>query len=376
MAHRLRQGAIMITNTPAHDTPPEHDPRWTAVVMRDASANGSFYYSVATTGVYCLPSCPSKTALPKNVRFHATREEAEQAGFRPCKRCRPDQPALAIRHAARIAEACRLMEREVTAPPLAELARRAGMSPYHFHRLFKSIVGVTPRAYAVAQRAHKLRERLQRQDSITDAIFEAGYGSSSRFYEHADTLLGMTPTNFRQGGTAVEIRFAVGECSLGALLVASSARGICAISLGDDPEALVRALQDRLPRATLIGADSAYEAVIAQAVGLIDTPGQGFNLPLDIRGTAFQQRVWQALRNIPSGTTLSYAELAARIGKPGASRAVAGACAANMLAVAIPCHRVVRTDGSLSGYRWGVERKQALLEKEAHEHPAAIRRTK
>jgi AraC family transcriptional regulator of adaptative response/methylated-DNA-[protein]-cysteine methyltransferase len=376
MAHRLRQGAIMITNTPAHDTPPEHDPRWTAVVMRDASANGSFYYSVATTGVYCLPSCPSKTALPKNVRFHATREEAEQAGFRPCKRCRPDQPALAIRHAARIAEACRLMEKEVPAPPLAELARRAGMSPYHFHRLFKSIVGVTPRAYAVAQRTHKLRERLQRQDSITDAIFEAGYGSSSRFYEHADTLLGMTPTNFRQGGTAVEIRFAVGECSLGALLVASSARGICAISLGDDPEALVRALQDRLPRATLIGADSAYEAVIAQAVGLIDTPGQGFNLPLDIRGTAFQQRVWQALRNIPSGTTLSYAELAARIGKPGASRAVAGACAANMLAVAIPCHRVVRTDGSLSGYRWGVERKQALLEKEAHEHPAAIRRTK
>jgi AraC family transcriptional regulator of adaptative response/methylated-DNA-[protein]-cysteine methyltransferase len=375
MAHRLRQGNIMITNTSAQDATAEHDPRWAAVVARDASADGSFYYSVATTGVYCLPSCPSKTALPKNVRFHATREEAEQAGFRPCKRCRPDQPALAVRHAALIAETCRLMAQEESPSPLAELARCAGMSPHHFHRLFKTIVGVTPRAYAAAQRANRLREQLQRKSSVTDAIFEAGYGSSSRFYEHADHLLGMTPTRYKQGGADVEIRFALGVCSLGSVLVASSPRGICAISLGDDPERLLRELQDRLPHATLIGGDREYERVIAQVVGRIDTPGQAFDLPLDIRGTAFQQRVWQALREIPPGTTLSYAELAARIGQPGASRAVASACAVNTLAVAIPCHRVVRTDGSLSGYRWGVERKQALLQKEAHD-AAAVRRAK
>jgi AraC family transcriptional regulator of adaptative response/methylated-DNA-[protein]-cysteine methyltransferase len=377
MSYRFRQGTIMTAmNTASNFTPTEQDPRWAAVVARDTSADGHFYYSVATTGVYCLPSCASRTALPKNVRFHATREEAEHAGFRPCKRCRPDQPALAVRHVSLIAEACRLMEKEETPLPLAELARRAGMSPHHFHRVFKSITGVTPRAYAAAQRANKLREHLQQQDSITDAIFEAGYGSNSRFYEHSDSLLGMTPTRYKQGGAKVEIRFALGECSLGSLLVASSGRGICAISLGDDPDALVRELQDRLPHAKLIGGDSDYERVIAQVVGLIDTPGQGFDLPLDIRGTAFQQRVWQALQEIPPGTTLSYTELAARIGRPSASRAVASACAANTLAVAIPCHRVVRTDGSLSGYRWGVERKQALLEKEAHEHAAAVRRTK
>lgn len=364
------------TNTASHCTSTDQDPRWAAVVARDALADGSFYYSVATTGVYCLPSCPSKIALPKNVRFHATREEAEQAGFRPCKRCRPDQPPLAVRHASLIAEACRHMEQTETPPSLAELAHHAGVSPYHFHRLFKSMTGVTPHAYAAAQRADKLRKELQQRDNISDAIFEAGYGSNSRFYEHADNLLGMTPTRYQQGGANVEIRFALGECSLGSLLVASSARGICAISLGDDPDTLARELQDRLPNATLIGGDSEYEQIIAQVVGLIDTPGQDFNLPLDIRGTTFQQRVWQALQAIPPGMTLSYAEVAARIRKPDAARAVASACAANQLALAIPCHRVVRIDGSLSGYRWGVERKQALLEKEAHEHATAVHLTK
>jgi AraC family transcriptional regulator of adaptative response/methylated-DNA-[protein]-cysteine methyltransferase len=350
----------------------ENDPRWASVLARDPTADGTFYYSVATTGVYCRPSCAARTARPENVRFHSTRADAEQAGFRPCKRCKPDQPALSEQHAARIAETCRLIENAETLPGLAELARHAGMSTYHFHRVFKAITGLTPRAYAAAHRAEKVRNGLKPGKRITDAIYDAGYGSDSRFYVNADQMLGMTAASYRAGGAHTEIRFALGECSLGSILVAASPRGVCAISLGDDPESLVYELQDRFPKAHLIGGDSAFEQLVAQVVGFIEKPALGLHLPLDIRGTAFQQRVWQALREIPPGRTMSYSEIAALIGAPKSVRAVAGACAANTLAVAIPCHRVVRTDGALSGYRWGVERKRALLEKEARDESAAI----
>ena len=267
-------------------------------------------------------------------------------------------------HAARVIEACRIIEKSETVPALGELARSVGLSPYHFHRLFKEATGLTPKAYAAAHREQRVRSGLARGARVTEAIFDAGYGSNGRFYEKAGETLGMTPTRFRAGGAGTDIRFAIGECSLGSILVARSERGVCAIFLGDDPAALARELQDRFPRANLIGGDAAFERLVAQVVGFVEAPGTRLDLPLDVRGTAFQKRVWQALRRIPTGKTVSYTELAKRIGASKSVRAVAGACAANALAVAIPCHRVVRNDGGLSGYRWGVERKRALIERE------------
>ena len=341
------------------------DRRWTAIVARDRSADGTFFYSVRTTGVYCRPSCASRTARPEHVAFYESAKEAERAGFRPCRRCRPDQPSLASEHAASIAALCRYVETADHAPTLSELAARARMSPWHLHRTFRAITGVTPKAYAAAHRAKRVRHALSGSASVTDAIYDAGYGSNGRFYGESDRVLGMTPTRYRAGGAGAEIRFAVGECSLGSILVAQSERGVCAIFLGDDPEGLVRELQDRFPHARLVGGDKAFEATVAKIVGFVDAPRIGLDLPLDVRGTAFQQRVWRAMRDIPAGKTMSYSALAARIGAPKSVRAVAAACAANAIAVAIPCHRVVRNDGGLSGYRWGVERKRALLEREA-----------
>lgn len=341
------------------------DPRWAQVVARDARADGSFFYSVRTTGVYCRPSCAARPPRPENVAFHASAADAERAGFRPCKRCRPDQAPRAERQAAIIAGLCRFIEGADQAPTLDELAAHAGLSAHHLHRLFKSITGLTPKGYAAAHRAQRVRQRLARSETVTAAIFDAGYNSNGRFYAESDRVLGMTPTRYRAGGVDTEIRFAIGACSLGAILVARSDRGVCAIALGDDPDTLARDLQDRFPNARLIGGDAAFERLVAQVVGYVEAPALGLDLPLDVRGTAFQRRVWQALRELPVGTTASYAAVAARIGAPTAARAVAQACAANPLAVAIPCHRVVRTDGALSGYRWGVERKRALLAREA-----------
>jgi AraC family transcriptional regulator, regulatory protein of adaptative response / methylated-DNA-[protein]-cysteine methyltransferase len=341
------------------------DPRWARVLARDRSADGAFWYSVSTTGIYCRPSCPSRTANPKNVQLYETLAAAKATGFRPCKRCNPDGRSLEEENAVIVARACRLIEDSEETLPLSDLASTIGLSQSHLHRLFKSATGLTPKAYATAHRGAKLREGLVSSDSVTEAIYDAGYGSSSRFYEKSTGLLGMTPTQYRAGGFNEEIRFAVGESALGAILVASSAKGVVAILLGDDPELLVRDLQDRFPRAKLIGADRDYESLVARVVGLIEAPGIGFGLPLDIRGTAFQQRVWRALQEIPPGQTVSYAEIARRIGTPKAVRAVAGACAANNLAVAIPCHRVVRNDGTLSGYAWGVDKKRTLLDREA-----------
>ena len=344
----------------------ENDPRWAAIVARDKAADGTFFYSVKTTGVYCRPSCGSRRARPENVAFHATRAEAERAGFRPCKRCKPDEAALADQNAARITDICRFIENEDEIASLETLAARAGMSVYHFHRTFKAVTGVTPKAYANAHRAKRVRAELTRSSRVTDAIFNAGYNSNARFYENADALLGMTPTDFRDGGKNAQIHFAIGASSLGAILVARSQRGICAILLGDDPDSLARDLQDKFPQATLIGADVDFERLVARVVGLVEAPQRGLDLPLDVRGTAFQQRVWEALRKIPAGSTASYSEIAQAIGAPKSVRAVAQACAANSLAIAIPCHRVVRNDGALSGYRWGVERKRKLLDREAH----------
>ncbi len=343
----------------------ETDPRWASVVARSTTADGTFFYSVRTTGVYCRPSCGARLARPENVRFHPTPEAAESAGFRPCKRCKPDQPSLTEQHAAMVTEACRLIEASQSAPTLEEFAVHAGVSGFHLHRVFKAITGLTPREYAAAHRGDRVRKELGRAGSVTAAIYQSGYNSNGRFYGESQQVLGMTPTIYRAGGADADIHFAVGECSLGSILVARSELGVCAILLGDDPDALARDLQDRFPRATLIGEDAEFEQLVAHVVGFVEAPGLGLDLPLDVRGTAFQRRVWQALQEIPAGSTASYTEIAGRIGSPSAVRAVAQACAANPLAVAIPCHRVVRTDGGLSGYRWGVERKRALLQREA-----------
>ncbi len=343
------------------------DPRWAAIIARSKGVDGQFFYGVRTTGVYCRPSCPSRRPRPENVEIFTTREAAERAGYRACRRCRPGEAPTGGRQATWVAEACRSIEASESVPSLATLAARAGVSPFHFHRTFKAVTGVTPRQYAAARRSERMRRELARGRSVTDAIYDAGYGSNGRFYAEADDVLGMTASDFRAGGANTAMHFAVGECSLGSILVAASARGICAILLGDDPAELTRNLQDQFPKAELIGGDAGFEELVAKVVGFVEAPALGLGLPLDLRGTAFQQRVWQALREIPAGTTASYREIARRIGAPNAVRAVGQACGANHIAVAIPCHRVVRTDGDLSGYRWGIDRKRALLAREARD---------
>lgn len=339
--------------------------KWAAVVARDAAFDGAFYFSVETTGIYCRPSCPARRPKRAHVRFHDSTEEAEEAGFRPCKRCRPDQPSLFKTQADKVAEACRLIETAEQEPRLDELARMAGLSRYHFHRVFKSVLGMTPKAYAAAHRNKRVRAALGKSGTVTEAIYDAGFNSSGRFYAAAKETLGMTPRAFRAGGADAEIKFAIGRCSLGPILVAATSNGVCAILFGDDAASLRATLQRQFPRARLVAGDEAFQDLLAQVIAFVEEPQSTFNLPLDIRGTAFQHRVWEALRRIPPGTTASYTEVAEAIGATGSARAVARACASNPIAVAVPCHRVVRSDGSLSGYRGGVERKRALLAREA-----------
>ena len=356
---------IALNNTTAAPLLTVADPRWAQVVARDKEADGKFWYSVATTGIYCRPSCPSRGANPKNVGLHATLADAKATGFRACKRFKPDGLSLDAENAALIAKACRLIEQSEEVPSLADLADAMGRSPSHFHRLFKSSTGLTPKAYAAGHRAGRVRAELGKEGSVTEAIYDAGFNSSGRFYEQATSLLGMTPRRYKAGGTDEEIRFAIGESSFGAILVASSEKGVASILIGNDANTLAEDLQDRFPKARLVGGDAEYEKLVAQVVGFVEAPNLGLDLPLDVRGTAFQQRVWQALREIPAGRTASYTEIAAKIGLPKSVRAVAGACAANNIAVAIPCHRVVRNDGALSGYAWGVDRKRTLIAREA-----------
>lgn len=337
--------------------------RWAALRSRDRRADGRFFYAVATTGVYCHPSCAARPARPENVSFHDTRCSAEAAGFRPCKRCKPDQQPRADWEAALVGRACRTIEGSAEPPTLGELAASAGLSPFHFHRLFRRVAGVTPKAYASAHRARRVQAGLQAGSSVTAAIYDAGFNSSGRFYEAAPGLLGMAPSAYRTGAGEV-IRHATGHGSLGTVLVAATERGVCAILLGDDATELLGDLRTRFPQARHESADAAFGEWVAQVVAHIETPAEGLALPLDIQGTVFQRRVWDLLRTIPAGVTLSYAEVASRLGVPKAVRAVAGACAANRLAVAIPCHRVVTSTGTISGYRWGVQRKRVLLDRE------------
>lgn len=361
----MRRTVSALASLPRSKAPSLDEARWGAVVARDAAFDGSFVSAVETTGIYCRPSCPAKRPNRANVRFYDTAEEAERAGFRPCKRCKPGEPSVAEQHAEKVREACRLIETADETPKLDDLAEAVGLSPYHFHRIFKAVLGVTPKAYAAAHRHKRVRDALGRGTTVTQAIYGAGFNSNGRFYATSSEVLGMTPTEFRSGGSNTEIKFAIGESSLGLVLIAASDKGVCAILFGDDPDSLARDLKKQFPRARLVGGDKSFEQLASEVIGFVEDPRIGFDLPLDIRGTAFQHRVWDALRRIPVGSTASYAEIAKIIGAPRSTRAVARACASNRIAVAIPCHRVIGSDGSLTGYRGGIERKRALLAKEA-----------
>jgi AraC family transcriptional regulator of adaptative response/methylated-DNA-[protein]-cysteine methyltransferase len=339
--------------------------RWMAIAHRDPSADGKFFYAVKTTGVYCRPTCASRQPKRENVRFFDDGAAAEAAGFRRCKRCNPRSMSPQQQQAEIIAAVCEHIEAADTPLSLDAMAQMAGLSAYHFHRVFKAIVGVTPKQYATAQRAKRVRQHLQEDDTVTQAIYDAGFETSSAFYEQSTSLLGMTPSQYQQGAIGVAIRYTVQPCWLGWVLVAATPKGICAIAFGDSVEALTMQLQADFPKAQFCEGDWAFEGWVKQVLYLLEAPQQTVDLPLDIQGTAFQQQVWQALRTIAPGTTVSYRDVAKSIGNPQAVRAVANACANNHIAVAIPCHRVVGSDGSLKGYRWGRDRKQALLTKEA-----------
>ena len=344
-------------------TTTEPDVRWQAVLDRDATADGTFCFAVRTTGVYCRPSCGARRPRAENVVFFRDATAARSAGYRACKRCKPDLPAPASK-AGLVASLCRQLESAESTPRLKDLAARAGLSPFHLQRLFKHAMGITPRAYAEAHRQHRVRAALAAGDPVTRAFYASGYGSSGRFYASAVQGLGMTPKKFRAGGAGETIQFAVADCSLGAVLVATTARGVAAILLGDEAHELAQDLERRFPRADLVRGDAAFEQTVLQVVAFVEARRPSLELPLDIRGTAFQRRVWQQLCSIRRGETRSYTEIARSLGAPRSVRAVAQACAANALAVAIPCHRVVRSDGDLAGYRWGKSRKQQLLARE------------
>ena len=339
--------------------------RWQAVLQRDPQAEGAFVYAVSTTGIYCRPTCTSRRPRRENVQFFDDWQLAEAAGYRACKRCAPNAARTPDPALEAVKQACKLIEGADKAPSLSQLAEAVGFSPYHFQRLFKKTLGVTPKQYAKAVRLKRLRSSLQGEASVTKAIYAAGYESSSRFYEGASGALGMKPSDYQNGAEGILIRYAVVPSYLGWVLVAVTGRGICRIDFGDDPEILEMRLAANFPRAEIQADDPVITSIIAQTIAFLEAPGKGLELPLDIQGTAFQQRVWSALQQIQPGTTASYAEIAAQIGNPKAARAVAQACAANKLAVAIPCHRVVRGDGGLGGYRWGTQRKRALLDREA-----------
>jgi len=339
--------------------------RWAAVVARDKAFDGEFVFSVASTGVYCRPSCPARRAKRENVAFFDSCAKAEASGFRACRRCRPNEPARDTHHARLVAEACRRIERSEEIPDLAQLAATSGVSRFHFHRMFKKVTGVTPKGYALAHRRNAVRRELQRSASVTDAIYRAGFTSSSRFYENAAEQLGMTPKTFRSGGQNELLTFSVADSSLGSILVAASEKGIAAILIGDDAENLTRELKKLFPKAEFVAGDRRFTRSLGRVIAMVERPEMPFELPLDIRGTAFQQRVWKALRDIPLGTTATYSEVAKKLDNPKAVRAVARACATNPLAIVIPCHRVVRADGDMAGYRWGIERKRRLLARES-----------
>ena len=339
--------------------------RWEAIVQRMQQSDGEFFYGVVTTGIYCRPVCSSRIPNRENVRFFDTTQLAEDADFRPCKRCTPRKESAPNTALDVVTQACKFIEESEKEPTLNQLADIVGLSPYHFHRLFKKTLGITPKQYAAANRQNRVRTNLRQDATITDAIYESGYESSSRFYENAASSLGMKPSEFQKGGKGKLIRYGIVQSYLGWVLVAVSDRGVCRIDFDDSPEILKARLDENFPNAELISDDPTISSIISQTVAFLETPELEYALPLDIQGTAFQQQVWQALRDIRPGTTVSYGDIAKQIGNPKAVRAVAQACGSNSIAVAIPCHRVVRKNGELGGYRWGIKRKEMILEREA-----------
>ena len=355
---RVSRAAVVSTLTPER--------RWRIVLARDRRYDGAFVYAVRSTGIYCLPSCPSKKPRRRQVEFFAQRDAAERAGFRACRRCRPGQATNVDPRVATVREACRLIDAQPDRPAsLADLAARCGTTSSRLVRAFQHVLGVSPRAYRDERRLARFKSQLKDGKKVSPALYDAGYGSTSRVYERAHARLGMTPATYGRGAPGVRIRSATVPCSLGWLLVAATDRGICRISLGDSAARLERALRAEFPAGEVGGDDGTLQAWVARLTAHLNGDAPEIDLPLDVRATAFQRRVWEALQGIPYGSTRSYSEVARAIGKPTAARAVARACATNPAAIVIPCHRVVREDGGLGGYRWGVKRKQALLAREA-----------
>lgn len=338
--------------------------RWQAVLSRDAQFDGAFVFAVRSTGIYCRPSCPSRRPKRQYVTFFPLPEAAEVAGFRSCLRCRPRETATSPA-VETVRRACRYIQEQASEPlTLQTLAVRVGMSPYHLQRVFKRIVGVSPREYRDAIRVDQFKERVKKGESVTSALYESGYGSSSRLYENSNDRLGMTPAVYRRGGRGVSISYTIAGCALGRLLVAATRKGLCAVRLGDSDKELEAALRAEYSEAEMKRDDQFLGEWVGALVDHLGGKHPRLELPLDVQATAFQLSVWQKLREIPYGSTRSYSEVAEAIGRPSAVRAVARACATNPVALVIPCHRVVREDKSLGGYRWGIERKKALLDRE------------
>jgi AraC family transcriptional regulator, regulatory protein of adaptative response / methylated-DNA-[protein]-cysteine methyltransferase len=354
----------MMTATQAPTTP-DPETAWTAVLARDARFDGRFVCAVDSTGIYCRPSCPSRRPRRANVRFFATPEEAEDAGYRACRRCRPRQGEIS-RQAEAVRRACAFLESHLEeSPTLADLAQEVGLSPHHLQRTFKAATGLSPKQYAARLRAAQFKAEVQRGESVTSATYGAGYGSSSRLYEKADSNLGMTPGAYARGGRGMRIRYTLADSPFGRLLVGATERGICAVTLGEEDAALAAELRREYPSAEIERDDEALRDWLAAILPRLDGTPAARDLPLDLQATAFQWRVWRALQEIPYGETRSYHEIAAAVGQPKAARAVAQACASNRVALVVPCHRVVRGDGTPGGYRWGEERKRRILDSEA-----------
>ncbi len=344
------------------DASPAEAGRWAAVLDRDAAADGRFVYAVASTRIYCRPSCPSRRPHPRQVRFFTTAAAAEAEGYRACRRCRPREMETDV--VRRVREAQRYLEQHLDETvSLGRLGQAVGLSPYHLQRTFKRMTGVTPRAYAGARRIERMKTGLKRGDSVTRASYDAGFSSPSRAYAHSRTRLGMTPGSYQRGGRGIDVRFTTVSTALGTVLVAATDQGLCAVTLGQDAGALEASLRREYPAARIARGDDELAGWADAVTGRISGDGTE-RPPLDVRGTAFQWQVWEALQRIPRGATRTYTEIAQALGRPSAARAVAGACASNKVALVIPCHRVVREDGGLGGYRWGIERKRALLDGE------------
>ena len=340
------------------------DRRWKAVARREQSADRCFYYAVMTTGIFCRPGCPSRLPKRENVEYFISSQAAMASGYRPCKKCKPTATNANEDTERKIIAACRIIENSTAVPKLADLARKLQLSPYYFHRLFKKVVGVTPKQFGSSHRSRRLSNSLKTSRSITDAFYDAGFSSSSGAYDKNQSQLSMKPKEYRAGGVGLTLHYGVAACTFGWIMVAGTDRGICSIEIDDDPALLLQQLQERFPQATVTQAGPGFANLVRDVVKFIKAPQNSFNIPLDIQGTAFQIQVWSILRQIEPGKTMSYTEVAEKIGNPKAVRAVAGACASNKLAVVIPCHRVISKNGELGGYRWGVERKKMLLDNE------------